>query len=564
MGTDLATNGFQNPVFCLCSQTFCSFNTSNLETSQGGNALASFLLGVPNSASRGNEYIVDSNGWVDGFYFQDQWHAIDKLTLNLGLRYDVTLLPTSGTAANRTDEVGNFNLNNGTYVLQADAPPCSATQGAPCIPGGTLPAHVVVSPTVHLLHNTYDDFAPRLGVAYRLTPDTALRLSFGRFYDNWAGVTQEGAIYASTWPSVGALAAGPLNTTLPTVTAENPLGLGSGPILPAPTPMAEVIPGVDPLARTPYSDQWNAGVQRQIGLNMVLSANCVGSADDRLPMFMSQNVALTPGPGNPQERAPFPYISAQPYTRNWGRSDYNALQVSLNRHTAKGLTYLLSYTWSKAMDIGCDGYYSFCSIQNPNDWESNKSVAGYDLTNVFSLSSVYQLPFGPGRRWSSNNRVLNSALEGWQLNGILFLSSGQPYSIGTSGDIANIGNVILGGAGVGGAERPNLVANPVISNPTPLEWFNTAAFVNPSPYTFGNLGRNTLRTDWDKNLDLSIIREFPITETKRLEFRFEGFNITNTPVFGIPDNIVSDPTFGEVSGTANTERQLQFALKFYF
>jgi outer membrane receptor protein involved in Fe transport len=555
-GAELATNGFQNPVFCLCSQSFCSFQTSNLETSQGGNSLASYLLSVPSGAFRGNESIVDRNGWADGFYFQDQWHATRKLTLNLGLRYDLTLLPTSGTAANRTDEVGNFNLNNGTYVLQTDAPPCSATEGAPCIPGGTLPPHVAVSPTVHLLHNTYDDFAPRLGIAYRLTPDTALRLSFGRFYDSWAGVTQEGAIYGETWPSVGALATPPLNTTLPTVTAENPLGFGTGPILPASTPMTEDIPGVDPLARTPYSDQWNAGFQRQIGLNAVLSANYVGSEDDRIPMFLSQNVALTPGPGDPQDRAPFPYMTVQQYTRNWGRSDYNALQVSLNRHAIKGLAFLISYTWSKAINFGCGGYYSSCQIQNPNDWESNKGVAGYDLTNVFSISSVYQLPFGSGKRWSFNNRLLNGVLGGWQLNGILFLSGGQPYTITTSGDIANIGAF--------GTERPDLVGSPAISNQTQAEWFNTAAFVNPPPYTFGNLGYNTLRSDWDKDLDFSIFREFPIAESKRLEFRFEGFNVTNTPVFGIPDSTVSDPNFGVVGSTANTQRELQFALKFYF
>jgi outer membrane receptor protein involved in Fe transport len=563
-GVDLTTNGFQNPVACLCSETFCAFNTSNLETSQGGDALASFLLGIPSSAFRGNEKIVDSGGWVDGFYFQDQWRPTSKLTLNLGLRYDVTLLPTSGSPKDRTDEVGNFDLNNGTYVLQAASPACSATQGAPCIPGGTLPAHVLVSPTHHLLHNTYDNVQPRIGAAFRLTPNTALRASYGRFFDNWAGVTQEGAIYASSWPSVGALGAGPLNTTIPNVTAENPLSLGNGPILPAPTPMTEVIPGVDPLSKDASSDQWNFGFQRQLGLNTVLSANYVGSHDSRLPMFLSQNVALTPGPGNPQDRAPFPYMSAQPYTRSWGRSSYNALQVSLNRQASKGLTYLISYTWSKAMDFGCDGYDSFCSIQNPNDWESNKSVAGFDLTHVFSTSWVYHLPFGSGRKWSSSSRFINGMLGGWQLNGIIFLSSGQPYSIGTSGDIANIGNVLLGGAGVGGAERPNLVGNPKISNPTPGEWFNPAAFVNPAPFTFGNLGRNTLRADWNKNFDLSIFREFPITETKRLEFRFEGFNITNTPVFGIPDNIVSDPNFGAVSSTANTERQFQFALKFYF
>ncbi|MGH7867361.1 MAG: TonB-dependent receptor, partial [Candidatus Dormibacteraceae bacterium] len=303
-------------------------------------------------------------------------------------------------------------------------------------------------------------------------------------------------------------------------------------------------------------DQWNLGFQRQLGTASVLSMNYVGSHDSRLPLFLSQNVALTPGPGDPQQRAPFPYMVAQSYTRSWGRSDYNALQVSMNGEASRGLTYRFSYTWSKAMDIGCDGYYSSCSVQDPNHWTNNKSVAGFDIPNIFSASWVYQLPVGKGMKWSLQNGVANAIIGGWQLNGILFLSSGQPYTLGTSGDIANIGAT--------GAERPNLVGNPNLSTPSPSEWFNTQAFTNPAPFTFGNVGRNTLRSDWNRNLDFSIFREFPLTETKRVEFRFEAFNVTNVPVFGIPDGTVSDPNFGAVSNTANTERQLQFALKFYF
>jgi len=121
---------------------------------------------------------------VDGFYFQDQWKVNDKLTLNLGLRYDISLLPTSGTSSNGSDQVGDFDLNNGTYILQKSAPACSATQGAPCIPGGTLPAHIVVSTNGHIIQNTRDNFQPRFGLAYRLTDTTAIRGAYGRFFDN--------------------------------------------------------------------------------------------------------------------------------------------------------------------------------------------------------------------------------------------------------------------------------------------------------------------------------------------------------------------------------------------
>jgi outer membrane receptor protein involved in Fe transport len=198
MGADLATNSMQDPVFCLCSTAFCSFQTSDLETGAGGSALASFLLGLPSSTFRGNEDIISDGGWVDGFYFQDQWKVSDKLTLNLGLRYDITLIPSSGRSENGSDQVGDFDLNNGTYILQKTSPECSATQGAPCIPGGTLPPNVVVSKDGHILRNTRDNFQPRFGFAYRLTSKTAIRGAYGRFFDNWAG-HPECICSGSTW-----------------------------------------------------------------------------------------------------------------------------------------------------------------------------------------------------------------------------------------------------------------------------------------------------------------------------------------------------------------------------
>lgn len=556
MGADIATNSMQDPVFCLCSTTFCSFQSSNLETGAGGSALASFLLGLPSSSFRGNEDIISNGGWVDGFYFQDQWKVTDRLTLNLGLRYDITLIPNSGTSSNGSDEVGDFDLNNGTYVLQKIAPPCSATQGAPCIPGGTLPPYVVVSPNGHIIRNTYDNIQPRVGFAYRFGESTALRGAYGRFFDNWAGVTQTVNNYAYTWPNLGALGNGNLNTAVPTATAQDPLGLGNGPIVPPPDPFSLVTAFMDPRMRNALSDQWNFGVQHQFGAHEVLTVNYVGSHSSRIPIFLSQNVALTPGPGDPSLRSPYPYIPAEPYTRSWGKNDYDAMQISLD-HKAGGLTYLLAYTWSKTIDFGCDGYFSGCDIQDPNHWQNDKSVAGFDLTHVFSGSWVYELPFGPGKRWAASNRVLNHVIGNWELNGIVTLSSGQPYSVNAPVEISNINN------GVAGTERANLVGDP-FAGTTNLQPINPAAFAPPAPFTFGNLGRNTFRSQWRRNLDLSLFRQFPVSESKKLEFRCEAFNFTNTPVFGIPDAFVTDPTFGLVSSTANTERQIQLAVKFYF
>jgi len=235
----------------------------------------------------------------------------------------------------------------------------------------------------------------------------------------------------------------------------------------------------------------------------------------------------------------------------------------LKRSFSNGLSYLVSYTWSKAMDIGCSGWYGVegCSVQNPYNLNADKSVAGFDLTHVLSASWVYQLPFGTGKRFKTGNGVVDYVVGNWQLNGILTFTSGLPYDVGVSGDIANTG---MAGCCTYGYERLNLVGNPTPANQVPGDWINKSAFAVPARYTFGTLGRNALRANWFKNVDLSIFRQFPITEAKRLEFRFEMFNFTNTPTWGIPDQTYGDPTFGQVSTTRSVERQLQFALKLLF
>jgi len=573
MGADFNSNNTQSPIFGV-SVGFSAFNTANPESPGGtGDAMASYLLGVPENAGRRNVFETEHGGWVDGFYFQDSWKATAKLTVNLGLRYDVTLVPIYGNPADFSNQVGDMDFTQGVYILAAPSPPCSATRGAPCIPGGQLPAHVMLTPfTNHaIIHNTYDNWQPRVGLAYRWRPNTVVRASYGRFYDNWAAVIQTAQNYEGSWPSIGQLLANNLNNPIPgspkpTIKAQDPFNLGTAPPLPAPTPFQSsgfVQWYMDPRIQNPYSDQWNFGVQQQLKTNTVLTANYVGSHSSRLDIGGYYNVALTPGPGNPTAREPFPFSPPSFYDRSWGRGNYNAFQFSLDRKTSGGLAYLISYTWSKSEDIGCSGWFGVegCSIQNPYNLDQNKSVSGFDLTHILSASWVYQIPFGRGQRWSSDNRVLNYALGNWGVNGILFLSSGQPYDVGISGDIANTG---MAGCCAGYYERLNLVGNPNLTNRNPSQWLSSSSFAVPANYTFGNLGRNALRSDWNRSLDFSIFRQFPITESKRFEFRFEAFNLFNTPIFGIPVQNYNDPNFGRVLSTSNTARQLQFGLKFYF
>jgi hypothetical protein len=430
------------------------------------------------------------------------------------------------------------------------------------VPGGLPQPNVVVSRNNRLYSNTYDNIQPRIGIAYSLNDKTVVRASFGMFNDLWAGVMQTVQGIGGDWPSIAQILTPALNTSneAATVNWQDPLaGLGSAG-LPAPTPFGQVEWYRDPKAKNPYSEQWNFGVERQLGQNTVITANYVGSQSHRLTVGGKYNVALTPGPGTPAEvtaRQPYPYIVPTFYDRSIGNSSYNAFQFSANHHSANGLTYQVAYTWSKSIDAGCSGFFGIesCSVQDPYNIKGDRSVSGFDLPHVLSASAVAPLPFGKGRRFANSSGLVNYIIGNWQLNGILTLTSGVPYNVHISSDIANTET---------GDVRANQVGDPHFSNPSTKEWFNTAAFASPDPFTFGTSGRNSLRADWFKNLDLSLFRDFPIGERRSLQFRAEAFNVTNTPTWGIPVNDLNNPRLGSIISTRSTERQLQLSLKLYF
>jgi hypothetical protein len=576
-GANFASNN-SNALYLNSNVQFTAANTANPtpapNTSPGGDALASFLLGVPNNAGRRNVIETEHGGWVDGFYAMDQWKVTSKLSVNFGLRYDITFMPIYGDNKNANNFVGDMNFRDGTYILARNAPSCAQTNAAPCIPGGTLPAHVIVTPLggTAIFHTDYNDIQPRVGVAYQLFPNTVLRAGYGRFFDNWAAITQTAQNYEGTWPSLDQLGASNLNPVTagpPTRSAEDPLNQGAGAPVTTGTPFSQSTWFADPYLKRPYADQWNFGVQQQVTSSAVLTANYVGSVGRRLDIGGAYNVAMVAG-GNascPGQNcgAPFPYIGATAYDRSQGKSSYNALQVSLNGRQQHGLTYLISYTWSKSLDLGCSGWYGVegCSIQNPYNLQADKGPSATDLPQIFSAAWVYELPFGKGSKLSSGSRIVNALIGGWNLNGVLSLNSGTAFDVGTSQDIAHTGNYNYGNGY--GYERADLVGSRYPSNKTPREWINIAAFTYPAPNTFGNLGRNSLRSDWNKNLDLSVFRQVPITERFRMEFRFEMFNATNTPVWAIPvSNLDTTSLFGKVTHTANIPRQLQFGVKLYF
>jgi outer membrane receptor protein involved in Fe transport len=574
-GSDFASNN-SNALYLNSNVQFSAANTANPIGLSGGNAIASFLLGDPSSSGRRNVVETEHGGWVGGFYGMDQWKVTSKLSINLGLRYDFTLLPIYGDAAHANDFVGDMDFTNGTYILARNAPSCTQTNAAPCIPNGTLPAHVVVTPLGGgaIYHNDFSNLQPRVGAAYQIFPGTVLRGGFGRFYDNWAAITQTGQNYEGTWPSLDQLGASNLNPITagpPTAKAEDPFSLGTAQPITTATPFTQSTWFADPNLKRPYSDQWNFGIQQQVGSGAVLTTNYVGSVGRKLDIGGAYNVRMQPGPtptncgaGAINCGAPFDYIGATAYDRSVGKSNYQALQVSFKGNAQHGLTYLVSYTWSKSLDLGCTGWYGVegCSIQNPYNIQADKGPAATDLPQILSAAWVYTLPFGVGEKFSSKSKLVNTVIGKWNLNGILSLSSGTPFDVGTAKDIANTGNYNYGNGY--GYERLNLVGDAYPSNKSRSEWINPSAFQLPAQYTFGTLGRDSLRSDSYKNLDLSIFRQFPITEQMHLEFRFEMFNATNTPIWAVPVTNYDAPNFGVVTSTANTARQLQFGLKLYY
>jgi hypothetical protein len=544
--------------------SYSPFQTADLRNpGRTGSDLASFLLGVPDGGQRRLQIGGTNGGWVSGFYVGDRWKASDRITVNYGVRIDRTLPPQWGVARDNTIYVGSLSLGmaEATYWLRAQPPFCPQTGKAPCIPGAALPDHVVVSPNGRIHQNRDFNIGPRLGIAYRLTSRTAIRTSGGIFYDNWAVWAQASQSYGGNWPQVTLLQAANQNPNVVTVRAGNPLSaIGAG-ALPAATPFNLVQFYKDPFLKVPYTPEWNFGIQHQIDANTGLSIDYVGSHGSRLDLNVFANTA-PPGPGPQVDRRPIRYLTPTNYERSNGRSVYHALEASLNRRAAHDLGFLISYTWGKSIDISCSGWAGVegCANQDPYNVNADRSVSAYDLTHVFNASVVWGLPFGRSRLFATGNRAIDYLIGGWQLNSITVLRSGIPYTIGVSGDIANTGN----SNNAGFYERLNLVGNPRLSSPTPNQWFDSKAFAVPAPYTYGNMGRNVMRSDWGKNVDLSLFRKFALRERAELEFRAESFNMTNTPVWGTPVNNYSNLNFGRVLNIANTPRQLQFGLKLSF
>ncbi|MDE1176953.1 MAG: carboxypeptidase-like regulatory domain-containing protein [Edaphobacter sp.] len=546
---------------------------SSGQSAQSGNALASYLLNYPSNFNFRNVLITERPGGIASAFVQDSFRMTSTLTVNIGVRYDRGVTPQYGTDATigqqGSIETGDFDFATGKYIIQVAPPLCSIRGHAPCLPSASLPANVVISPNRKIMRGTKTNIGPRFGIAYSANSKLALRAGFGINYDNWSTIIQLPQNFQGSWPDVGTRALDNTNAAGTNYTsAQNPFGSSSGSV-PAATPFdaSNVNYFVDPNIKNPYSEQWNLGLEQQLGNYTVFSLNYVGSQGHRTDIGGYTNIGQ-PGPGASfaARRAagtagqPFPYTVPNRWDSSNGNSNYNGLQASLLRQFRNGFGYTVAYTWSKAMDSGQSGWFGVegNSLQNRYDLRGSRSVAAYDIPHILAVGINGDLPFGKGKRFYTGNRAADFILGGWQVNVIFTARSGQPYTITAAGDIANVGNGST-------YERANLVGNPTLDSPSASKWFNTAAFATPTQGTYGNSSRNMLRTQRLWNLDTSVFRVFPIYKEMNLNLRAESFNVANHPTLSTPGTTITTPsTFGIVTSVVGNQRLMQFAAKINF
>jgi len=567
-------------------------------TAGTGDGFASFLLGVGSGTDQTgfNKFPATDKNLL-GWYLQDDWRINTKLTLNLGLRYEIQTAPTERTNA---QEYFDFNAVN----------PISATVGT------NYPGELVFNSSSNRgLYNTqYKNFAPRIGAAYRLRDKLVLRGGYGFFFvPNYYGQGPNIG-YSQGTPWVTSLNSG-LNpfTTLSGNSALNcSNGATSTPCQSA-FPTGEVAstgnslggltdvgfglnPVVDNVRPSAYVQQWMTGAQYSLTNNDLIDISYVGNHGvhvlsqylewDEIPASdLSLGSQLLSPVANPffghitssgcgldlptvpmgQLLRRFPeYCSVTEAPPAVGGSTYNALEATYTHRWHAGLDLNVSYTYSKFMDDvqGAAGWAfpgSGSSVRNSYNLAAERSVDVTDTPNSLVVNYNYQLPFGAGKVLGSGwSWPVNAILGGWQWNGILTARSGLPLSINPATN--NTG-------GFGFNQRPNLVAgvNPVPQNQSITDWINPAAFTQPPAYTFGDAPRflANLRAPKFVNFDTGIEKWWSLGEARRLQFRFEMFNAFNHPNLFEPDTNLGDSNFGTIT-SAYPARSVQFGGKFYW
>ncbi|MBL8176621.1 MAG: TonB-dependent receptor [Bryobacterales bacterium] len=519
--------------------------TRNPANSTGGNPTADFLLGMSNQTDIANPVYSNLRSPFYQFYVQDEWRAGRKLSLSLGLRYEL-----NGNWVETRNMLSNYDIDDGAalkpIIVAKDGDRLSRA----------------------LIRDDKNNFAPRLGFAYSASSKTVVRGAFGLFIGNYEG-TGGGRFMLGNPPNTISVRL-TTDSITPAFTLQN--GVPAGSLDPRNVTNLR-LSSFQTNPKWPTAMQWNLNIQRQIGADFVWEVGYYAAKSTHLPTRWNANYAL-PGAGNINNRRQYTRLTypgtnftVTPLTivdrHDWfGNSQFHSMQTRLEKRLSAGSSFLIGYTFAKT--IGDTGGFSGAGnppgtpqgFQNPLNRRLEKALDDQNLKHRLVASYQYDLPFGKGRSLGSNwSGVAEALLGGWSLGGIATLASGQPQGLTVRGDQANTGD----------PNRPNVVGDWHIGRDerTLDRFFNTAAFVPNAQFTYGNAARNLLEQPGLVNVDFASFKRFRLTERFQLQFRLEAFNLFNTPKFDAPSSEVGNVNFGRITA-AGRSRNLQFGLKLLF
>ncbi|MFN7996663.1 MAG: carboxypeptidase regulatory-like domain-containing protein [Bryobacteraceae bacterium] len=525
----------------------CSKGVFDFSGQYTGNGFADYLLGYTDASLRNypiHTFGMKSNPY-GALFVDDSWKVTPQLTLELGLRWDYwfaktlirgaggTFDPKSGKAVAGLDSKGQVDLT-AQPVSQYLA---AATQGqwVPAsdlhIPGGLFQPSGYVS--------------PRLGAAWRplKSGDLVIRAGFGVFTSSYRGNITASQIIAPPYWTYESQSWSPAQLQRwETAWPVNPNSFTASSV------------GAAAYDVKPMKDyEWNISIQKTLKFKTAVTASYVGSKATDLVVDNSLN-NVAPGLYTDLQAAkPYPIFGSIDLYKNTGGNHYNAGQLKVERRFSQGLSFMLSYSFSKNIsEAGGDGVYATPTPFAPEGY--NRGRAAYDHTHILATNLVWEIPVGRGRAFGgSMSRLANAAIGGWELSGIYLFSSGDPLSFSAPG----------GTLGNGWGTRANLVGDPHISNPSAGQWFNPAAFSAPGPYLFGNSGIGIIDGPGSHVVNLGFMKKFEFAESRYLQLRWEAFNAFNHVNLGDPNTTINQGSTGQIF-YAGDARVMQVALKLVF
>jgi hypothetical protein len=514
-----------------------------------GSGYATFLMGFAGTMSLTKAAAFVMSNWAMGAYFQDDWKISPRLTLNLGMRYDI--------------ETGRHAQNNmqSAFNMTAINPGCNC-------PGVVTFAGVNGTPNVDFATDTHN-FAPRFGFAWRPFGDekTVVRGGFGVFIGNPddQGFNNSSVLGFATQANLTS----PNSNLTPAFYLQNGVPGVKAPTAADRTPSFGIGAGVDFYQyqrAMPYSLQSNFGIQHELH-GVLLSGQYLMNLGRHLTagnLSINEIVpALWGKSSNLQSLRPFPQFTAVNMdSPNLGASSYHAFLLRLEKHYQSGLQLLFNYTFSKMLD-NVNALNDFGGEPGYEDYYNrrlDKAISPLNLTQNASASVVYDLPWGTGRRWLSTG-WLGRWIGGWELSTLVGAHSGPAFGVTTQTNNCNCNSA--------GAQRANIIGDSALPSgqQSVQRWFNTGAFAQPAANTLGDASRSVARSPAATIVDMALMKNFQPVDRLRIQFRAESFNSPNHPNFNVPNTVLGSPAFGTITSIINTlapARVIQLGLKAYF